>query len=793
MIIRNKLPILLIVFTIVAIFVPLNVLGQNSEGLLTGKILDPEGRVIKDIDVRVFAYRKGEWIEGFFIKAEGSYRIQLPVGEWFIGAEVNPESGFTGSEINLPISVNGFAVAQNISLKRLSAIISGKVLKPDGSKFPKALVSLSSLPIHLSTETDSNGVYRFLVPAGRYLLRAFSSPEKGGINPKSETLDLKNGQLANLSLVFKPSDVKIFGQISLFNSPSPALIWAWSDEGGYSEAKADNSGNYQLKVKANEVWHIKAVRELDISPYESRQFDVSVKKEDIELDIELLSPVSKLPKRRIEKFYLSNTDSVSLELSNGVRLSLPPGAVPEGELAINIVPFIGTNQKSVDVVGSAYRINLYDRNNQPIRKLKKSGVLELPYTDNDLKKVNADENNLKVFFWDDNASAWRSNGNSVVVKKDKFLLGLVSHFSEFVVADPEGGGAPPEGGGEGGEGSSASVESSGGGGGGGGSFTPVSPPPPTAPSIINASASQDSVTVTFFDFIVSKNERYKLQRSVEPSNFNDIGEPINASPFVDSYNLKPGMKYYYRIIAQNDFGESLPSPVALVTIPADTEAPSISDGVEVVVQGGRVTFTFTTNEIAKSSVNYSIDSASESSLVNNNFLNLHSLTGPVQPDAIYRYQITVTDEAGNITSSPVETFTSPSLSSTLDASSDGTSQSDEPSPISDNNKLNLKILEDLKNFIFTRTLTIGSTGTDVFNLQRALNSLGYIIANSGPGSSGNETFYFGQLTAEALKMFQKQTISSILIKQGIPNGINIFGPSSIEAMNNILNGSYPGS
>ncbi|MDE1975109.1 MAG: peptidoglycan-binding protein, partial [Patescibacteria group bacterium] len=55
---------------------------------------------------------------------------------------------------------------------------------------------------------------------------------------------------------------------------------------------------------------------------------------------------------------------------------------------------------------------------------------------------------------------------------------------------------------------------------------------------------------------------------------------------------------------------------------------------------------------------------------------------------------------------------------------------------------------------FTRNLTIGSTGSDVKALQEYLNSKGFTISSTGPGSPGNESDYFGALTQSALSKFQ---------------------------------------
>lgn len=51
-------------------------------------------------------------------------------------------------------------------------------------------------------------------------------------------------------------------------------------------------------------------------------------------------------------------------------------------------------------------------------------------------------------------------------------------------------------------------------------------------------------------------------------------------------------------------------------------------------------------------------------------------------------------------------------------------------------------------------LKLGDENSTVKTLQEILNQAGYTIANSGPGSAGNETEYFGSLTREALRRFQ---------------------------------------
>src|SRR3989338_4538476 len=58
---------------------------------------------------------------------------------------------------------------------------------------------------------------------------------------------------------------------------------------------------------------------------------------------------------------------------------------------------------------------------------------------------------------------------------------------------------------------------------------------------------------------------------------------------------------------------------------------------------------------------------------------------------------------------------------------------------------------------FTRNLTVGSTGAEVMEVQKLLNSIdGTQVATAGAGSPGNETSYFGGKTKAAVSKFQQK-------------------------------------
>jgi len=79
---------------------------------------------------------------------------------------------------------------------------------------------------------------------------------------------------------------------------------------------------------------------------------------------------------------------------------------------------------------------------------------------------------------------------------------------------------------------------------------------------------------------------------------------------------------------------------------------------------------------------------------------------------------------------------------------------------------------------FTRTLTVGSSGSDVKCLQQTLNGSGFQIAASGPGSPGNETSFFGSLTRAAVIKWQEASAGCVLTPIGLSKGTGVFGAQS---------------
>ena len=89
-------------------------------------------------------------------------------------------------------------------------------------------------------------------------------------------------------------------------------------------------------------------------------------------------------------------------------------------------------------------------------------------------------------------------------------------------------------------------------------------------------------------------------------------------------------------------------------------------------------------------------------------------------------------------------------------------------------------------FRFNKDISLGMASPDVLELQRYLNTSGFIVSASGSGSVGFETTYYGQKTADAVKRFQEAHAAGILTPVGRVTGTGYFGNMTRQYINSHL-------
>lgn len=151
----------------------------------------------------------------------------------------------------------------------------------------------------------------------------------------------------------------------------------------------------------------------------------------------------------------------------------------------------------------------------------------------------------------------------------------------------------------------------------------------------------------------------------------------------------------------------------------------------------------------------------------------------LKPETKYFYR-TVSTDGSDTTVSGEFSFTTLAVSEGPEGK---TQQPSQPATKEPSAKEPAPSQEPAVSYNFSRDLELGMVGEDVKQLQQFLNQLGFTLAETGPGSPGSETSYFGPLTKAAVIAFQENFASEILEPLGLTTGTGYFGPSTREFIN----------
>lgn len=319
-------------------------------------------------------------------------------------------------------------------------------------------------------------------------------------------------------------------------------------------------------------------------------------------------------------------------------------------------------------------------------------------------------------------------------------------------------------------------------------------------------ATDTNLVITFSEAVDVETGNITIKETADDSTFATIdvtgglvtGTGTTTTTINPATNLSSETEYYVLIdvtafddAAGNSYA-GIASTTAWSFTTADEVSPVISETTPVTASGTDTTpdYTFTSDEAGDITYGGSCTSATTTAIIGANTITFSTLALGTFTDCT----ITVTDDALN--ASNVVAVTSFTIVAPASGSSYGSRAikkvivaSGYPSAptIIPTDCLPSYVFspstgilcpKDIPNkFIFLNNLYSGVTHLDVKELQKYLNTHGFVLALSGPGSLGNEINNFGPLTKQALIKFQQA--------KNITPAIGYFGPITRGVMNGI--------
>lgn len=340
---------------------------------------------------------------------------------------------------------------------------------------------------------------------------------------------------------------------------------------------------------------------------------------------------------------------------------------------------------------------------------------------------------------------------------------------------------------------------------GGVSFVNGSPSSSTAPTLSFSIAHASSTATVKYQLQVSTSSSFSTTAIDYASALGSggsksftVGQAAGSGTYTvgsASQTLSDG-NYYWRVktIDQTTDSSGYKSAnLGAVAFIVDTIVPMISS-VSASSNSSGATITWTTDTVADSKVQYGASSSygSETTLADTSGVTSHSVsvTG-LSSCTTYHYRVNSNDLAGNTATSSDATFVTTGCSSGGSGGGGGGGGSSggsrvatpvktsttTPSSITPNNQISVPgavtqtaPIPELQRLSNSPDISWGSSSEYVLLLQRFLNTQGFTIAKTGPGSVGNETTVFGPATRAALVKFQTT--------HGISPAVGYFGPKT---------------
>lgn len=417
---------------------------------IKGKIMNENGAAITGINMMVVASgNNGARKEVTVNPTTGEYEVSVSSGTWFlkaVGKDTYAQSFRQKEEVRLEVSKQA-EVAKDIKLVSSSAKISGMVFRHDGQPAIDVWVSISPASTDTAAGTAttavqfkeqgvySNGLgeFNFSVPPGSYYVRAHTRALEGLARPIEAMVTVKEGETKEVELKFRSTNAQIVGTVLWNNIPVEAFVTAWSESGGYYEARSDSEGKYTLTVSGDDVWHVTAKSRFRGNEYKSSVAHITVQPDSTVKHNLSLILIQELPKPVTQRISTTQTSVVKVE--RGVSVTVPPlGSGIGAEATVSVNPDSELpDQNGAQVVGVGYDVTLINDQQNSVTQFDQELTISIPYTVEDLAQKGINPDDLILAYWDETQSAWIPLEGSIVNQVDGVVTATVNHLTRFAI------------------------------------------------------------------------------------------------------------------------------------------------------------------------------------------------------------------------------------------------------------------------------------------------------------------------------------------------------------------------
>ncbi|MDD5625860.1 MAG: hypothetical protein PHG83_01690 [Patescibacteria group bacterium] len=423
------------------------------------------------------------------------YSLKVSAGNWYIDAFIDPMMNFGDDNDKYKIVAEDVksvvaaeeTITRNFQLKKLDKTISGTITDPDDVGMAGVWVYADFGDettkddfkgpggLGVGTFTSNDGTYTLNTTSGTFKIGAGIPPwdARDLINPPLLSVTVGDTNVTGKDLQFSLSDATITGEVTLDGTKEQAMIQAWSDDKGTGTMASD--GTYTLKVKSGETWNVKATAKIDGILYESAATEVVTVVGAQTQNLTLVTTGVAVPESKTTTF--SATDSKTIELTNGLKLEIPAGALASsGTVTVTITPTVGEeNQTTVSVkpdakdkpLGVNYDFVAKDSNGQEITQFDSDVKITFPYDPDLITDNGYTEEDITPKYFDDTTNTWENYKSVVRDATNNVIIVTTNHFTpggitggKFVTAgeeDDDDGGDTPTGGSTGGSGNAGIV------------------------------------------------------------------------------------------------------------------------------------------------------------------------------------------------------------------------------------------------------------------------------------------------------------------------------------------------